>query len=173
MDLVDAPNALAVAALKANVAAVAEVAPTAAVAAVAAVAEVAPTAAVAAVAAVAEVAPAADLAPALEAIAALAETLDAIKGVGWTDETLKAIIEAVEGSAGPYSKVYTITVGGMPLAGVYCRLTTDVAGTLNKALGVSDSLGQVTFWHDLPVGTTVYVHAAPDGYDPLVDQEII
>jgi len=95
--------------------------------------------------------------------------------VGTVDADLAeaAIDPATPGNAGPYSKVYTITVGGMPLAGVYCRLTTDVAGTMLVSSGISNGLGQVTFWHDLPVGTTVYVHAAPDGYDPLVDQETI
>lgn len=67
MDLVDAPNATAVAALKANVAEVAAVAAVAEVAPTAAVAETAPTALVAAVAAVAEIAPTA-------AVAAVAET---------------------------------------------------------------------------------------------------
>jgi hypothetical protein len=84
----------------------------------------------------------------------------------------ETVIEPAE-SAGVYSKVYTVQVGGVPKAGVYCWLATQAAPTVAISAGTSDSLGQVTFWHSLPTGTAVYVTAALDGYNTLVDSEVI
>jgi len=75
--------------------------------------------------------------------------------------------------SGAFSKVYTVTVGGIPRAGAYCRMTTDLAGLVNISAGTSNSLGQVTFLHNLPVGTPVWIHVNLDGFLPLVDQETI
>ena len=74
---------------------------------------------------------------------------------------------------GLYVKVYTLTVAGMPASGVYCRLATDSEGLLVVASGTTNRLGRVLFWHNLEAGTPVYIHADPDGYDPLVDEEVI
>jgi len=76
-------------------------------------------------------------------------------------------------SSGQYSKVYTVLVGGVPRAGAYCRLATQANPTVNLSAGISDSLGQVTFWHNLPTGTPVYVYVSLDGYMPLTDLEVI
>lgn len=64
---------------------------------------------------------------------------------------------------GASSKVYSVTVDGLPAAGVYCRMTTDTAGLVNIDAGTTDGLGQVTFHHDLPSGTTVYIWPSKDG----------
>lgn len=74
---------------------------------------------------------------------------------------------------GAFSKVYTVTVGGVVKAGAYCRLCTDLAGTNSVSAGTTNSLGQVTFKHNLPAGTDVWVHVSLDGYEPLVDAETI
>jgi len=66
---------------------------------------------------------------------------------------------------GVFSKVYTATVDGVVAAGVYCRLCLDTAGTIQVDAGLTNSLGQVTFHHNIPVGTTVYVFPSKDGVE--------
>jgi hypothetical protein len=66
---------------------------------------------------------------------------------------------------GAFSQVYTITVNGLPAAGVYCRMTTDLAGLANVSAGTTNAAGQVTFTHDLPSGTTVYIWRVKAGVE--------
>lgn len=58
---------------------------------------------------------------------------------------------------GQFSVVYTALVDGLPASGVYCRLTSDAAGLVPISAGTSDAAGHVTFHHNLPSGTPVYV----------------
>jgi len=60
-------------------------------------------------------------------------------------------------SMGASSVTYTVTVDGLPKDGVYCRMTSDADGLVNIDAGYSNALGQVTFYHDVPSGTTVYI----------------
>jgi len=69
------------------------------------------------------------------------------------------------GGTGSFSQVYTITVNGLPAAGVYCRMTTDLAGLANVSAGTTNAAGQVTFTHDLPSGTTVYIWRVKAGVE--------
>jgi len=68
-------------------------------------------------------------------------------------------------SSGASSKVYTVTVDGLPAAGVYCRMTSDISGSVNVDAGTSDSSGNVTFHHDLAAGTTVYIWRSKTGVE--------
>lgn len=85
----------------------------------------------------------------------------------------ETVIEPASGTSGASSKTYTVLVGGVAQAGAYCRLATQAAPTVDISSGTSDSLGQVTFWHDLPAGTPVYVYVSLDGYETLTDSEVI
>jgi hypothetical protein len=70
-----------------------------------------------------------------------------------------------EGTAvGASSVVYTVTVGGLPLAGVFCRMTSDVTGLAQVDAGTTNALGQVTFHHDLPSSTPVWIWRTLAGY---------
>ena len=60
-------------------------------------------------------------------------------------------------SIGITSITYTVTASGSPLAGVYCRMTTDMAGLINVDAGTTNALGEVIFHHNLSSGTTVYI----------------
>ena len=44
-------------------------------------------------------------------------------------------------------------------------MTTDTAGIANISAGTSNALGEVTFYHSLPSGTTVYVFPTKDGVE--------
>lgn len=66
---------------------------------------------------------------------------------------------------GASSVVYTVSVGGSPLAGVYVRMTSDAAGATNVDAGTTTALGQVTLHHDLASGTTVYLWRSLAGYE--------
>jgi hypothetical protein len=90
------------------------------------------------------------------------------------------LVAHVGGAVGGSSKTYTVTVDGLPAAGVYCRLCTDTAGLVNVAAGTSNSLGVVTFAHDLPSGTAVYIFPSKagvtfdfDGAGRIYDSEVI
>lgn len=77
---------------------------------------------------------------------------------------------------GVFSKVYTVTSGGLPVDGVYCRLTTDEAGLVDVDAGTTNAAGQVTFHHNLAAGTTVYIHRSKAGFTPVApepDVEVI
>ncbi len=98
---------------------------------------------------------------------ALETTLTAIKGVGWTDETLVAILTAIESASGSglSPNVYTVTdtTTGLPISGVLVKASTDSAGTNMVAQGVTNSLGQVTL--NLDVGVTYYLWRYKFGYE--------
>jgi hypothetical protein len=86
---------------------------------------------------------------------------------------LDLLLDIAAARTGSSSKVYTVTVGGVPRANAYCRLCTDAACTVTVADGTSNSIGQVTFWHNLPALTNVWVHTSLDGYGTLIDAEVI
>ncbi len=69
------------------------------------------------------------------------------------DDSIDALLVALNGGPGASSKRYTVLVSGSPRAGAYCRLCTDAACETAVSAGTSNSLGQVTFRHDLPAGT--------------------
>ena len=90
------------------------------------------------------------------------------------------LVGVVTGAVGGSSKTYTVTVDGLPAAGVYCRMCTDTTGLVNVAAGTSNSLGVVTFAHDLPSGTAVYIFPSKagvifdfDGAGRIYDSEVI
>ena len=96
-----------------------------------------------------------------------------VTGAGCAQQNLVYRVISVTG-IGASSKVYTATVDGVAAGGVYCRMTTDAAGTLNVDAGTSDAAGHVTLHHDLPALTTVYIWRSKDGVaftDP--DTEVI
>jgi hypothetical protein len=77
-------------------------------------------------------------------------------------------------STGAFSVTYTVTVGGLPSSGVYCRLCTDTAGLVNIDAGTTNALGEVTFHHDLPSGTAVYIFRQKAGVEfDTYDSEVI
>lgn len=59
--------------------------------------------------------------------------------------------------SGPTPKLYTLTVDGLPCGDTLVVMTTDIAGANPINAGYTNALGQVTFYPDLPVGTTVYL----------------
>ena len=59
--------------------------------------------------------------------------------------------------SGPTPKLYTLTVDGLPCGDALVVMTTDIAGANPINAGYTNALGQVTFYPDLPVGTTVYL----------------
>jgi hypothetical protein len=84
------------------------------------------------------------------------------------DVICRTLSVALAGS-GIYTKVYTVTSSstGLPIAGVYVRVTTDVAGFNTIAVGHTNISGQVTFYLD--AGTyylwrthALYVFTDPD-----------
>lgn len=97
---------------------------------------------------------------------ALEATLTAIKGSGWSDETLKAIMDALEAEVGPGALSCTWTQnddGEDPMDNVQIWITTDedganvIAGTL-----LTDSSGEATFMLD---AGTYYVWREKGGYN--------
>jgi hypothetical protein len=73
-----------------------------------------------------------------------------------SDAKIDAIYEAIVGT-GTFTKIYTVTVDGVPASDVVCRMTTDTAGLRCVSVGVSDDNGAVLFRHRLAPGTTVYI----------------
>ena len=65
---------------------------------------------------------------------------------------------------GAIAKVYTITnsVTGLPLADVNVWATTDLAGLNTVASGVTNAIGQITFFFDS--GVTYYMWRQKDGF---------
>ncbi len=106
--------------------------------------------------------------------AALEATLTAMKGEGWTNETLKAIAEAVEASnlLGPGGVATTITVHdalGNPIDGVAVWITSDAAGTDTIAGTLhTNASGQVTFMLDHDAGPW-YAWRQKSGYDDFTN----
>lgn len=85
-----------------------------------------------------------------------------------------AMANVPERGSGSSTKVYTATVGGVATAGVYCKMFTNSAGTgTPEAAGYTNGSGQVTFSHNLAVGTTVYIFRYKSGVtftDPDVEE---
>ena len=98
---------------------------------------------------------------------ALEATLTAMKGVGWTIETLKAIYNSIlagGGGAGAITWPYTLTssVDATPIADADIWVTSDLAGAVVIASGTTDALGVVTFYLD---AGTVYIWRQKSGWD--------
>jgi hypothetical protein len=94
-----------------------------------------------------------------------------ITGVGTIQQNLVYMVGIASGTQ---SKIYTVTIDGAPGAGVYCRMTTDLAGVSSVDAGNTNAAGTVTLHHDLAAGTTVYIWRSKDGVqfvDP--DTEVI
>ena len=107
---------------------------------------------------------------------ALEATLTAIKGAGWTIETLKAIYNSIlagGGGAGAITWPYTLTssVDATPIADADVWVTSDLAGAVVIASGRTDALGVVTFYLD---AGTVYIWRQKSGWDfTNPDQETV
>ena len=77
-----------------------------------------------------------------------------------TGTTLPAQIAAIAGGvgSGPVAHPYTVTtIGAVPCADALVIMSTDSAGVIPIHSGRTNALGVVTFYPDLPVGTTVYL----------------
>lgn len=105
-------------------------------------------------------------------------TLPALMSVVPSAADIDAALSSTHGaglwgaSGGASSVTYTLTSGGLPLAGVYCRMTTDSTGLLNVASGTTSAMGEVVLRHDLASGTTVYLWRYKAGYafdDPDIE----
>lgn len=66
---------------------------------------------------------------------------------------------------GPVAQEYTLTVGGIPCADATVIMTTDAAVLLPIHSGLTNALGKVTFYPNLPAGTTVYLWRFKTGDD--------
>lgn len=81
-------------------------------------------------------------------------------------DAIAADATVLVGGAGAIAAALTVTDSdGNPLDGVEVWITTDVAGTLTVASGVTDSLGVVTFYLD---AGTYYAWLQYGGYNPPV-----
>lgn len=101
-------------------------------------------------------------------VAATGEAATAASGLAAAIDTQLSVAHGAGpwgAGSGTTATVYTVTVGGVPEAGVYCRLTSDIVGLVNVDAGVTNSLGQVIFHHNLPSGTTVYIWGSKDGVE--------
>jgi hypothetical protein len=80
-----------------------------------------------------------------------------------------ASLVALTTGMGPEEQVYTVLNGttGQPEAGVTVIMSTDLnmANIIHK--GITDALGKVYFWPDVPAGTTVYLWRFKTGVDFL------
>lgn len=92
--------------------------------------------------------------------------LTAIKGAGWTTETLvtiEAAIASAGGGSGAISWTYNLKDNlGVNIADATIWVTSDIGGTTVLASGLTDANGDVTF--DLDAGT-VYVWGQKSGYN--------
>lgn len=59
--------------------------------------------------------------------------------------------------SGPVEHIYNLTVDSIPCADALVVMTTDLAGTNAIAESRTDASGNVSFWPDVPAGTTVYL----------------
>ena len=83
-----------------------------------------------------------------------------------TLETLSDQLDLISATAGPGASANTFTVrdsSGNPLSNAHVWVTIDLAGTTTVASGLSNALGQVTFYLD--AGVTYYVWKQKEGYD--------
>jgi hypothetical protein len=67
--------------------------------------------------------------------------------------------------SGSVLKTYTQKYAGVALAGCEVWVTTDLAGTAIIAGGVTDALGKVYLYPDVPAGTTLYIWRKKVGYE--------
>lgn len=86
-----------------------------------------------------------------------------VTGAGCAQQNLVAMVGASHAGFGATSKTLTINDGSNPLDGVEVWLTTDSAGSNKVASGITDALGQVTFYLD---AGTYYVWQQIAGYEP-------
>jgi hypothetical protein len=79
------------------------------------------------------------------------------------EKVLQAILDKIETAgivgvgSGPTAHTYTVTVDGVACADVLVNMSTDLAGTNYIHSGRTNALGKITFYPDLPSGTTVYL----------------
>ncbi len=67
---------------------------------------------------------------------------------------------------GAYTRAYTVTVGGQPLAACRVWVTTDLAGATDPiADGYTNSSGIFTFRHNYAAGQTLYIWRQKIGYN--------
>jgi hypothetical protein len=102
-------------------------------------------------------------------------TLTAMKGAGWTDETLKAIKDAVDTTTGAGASEQTITIkdgDGNPIADADVWITSDAAGTI-VVYGTkqTDSDGHPDPQPMLDAGVTYYLWMQKDGCNPINGKE--
>jgi hypothetical protein len=98
--------------------------------------------------------------------AALEATLTAIKGLGWTTQTLIAIYNAIVAvglGGGSVTFPYTLTdsISGLPLADAEVWVTTDALGVNVVARGRTDNFGIITVYLD---PGTYYFWRAKSGF---------
>jgi len=91
---------------------------------------------------------------------------DVIGASGDTLETLSDQLDVIGTGSGVTAETYTVidSITGLPIDGVRVWLSTDLAGTNVIRLGHTNGLGKVTFHHDLPTGTPIYVWREKAGY---------
>ena len=76
------------------------------------------------------------------------------------DDQLENIVDEISVlgiGTGPTPKDYYVYVDSQPCAGVLVVMTTDIAGTVKIYSGYTNAAGLITFYPDLPTGTTVYM----------------
>lgn len=66
---------------------------------------------------------------------------------------------------GPVAHPYTVLIGGSPCGNATVIMSTDAVMAHPAYRGITDALGVVTFYPDLPVGTTVYMWTFKVGDD--------
>ena len=93
--------------------------------------------------------------------ATVAKAATALSTAVWTNAKAAFLDVAVSslgtGITSFPAQTYTITIDGVPCADCLVVMTTDIAGSNPIHSGTTDALGQVTFYPNLPAGTTVYL----------------
>jgi len=77
-----------------------------------------------------------------------------------TIDELEVLIEQLGAytlGAGGTAQTYTLTVGGLPCEDAYVVMSTDIDMLNPIHSGRTNALGQITFYPNLPTGTTVYM----------------
>jgi len=102
-------------------------------------------------------------------VTAITALFTAIKGAGWTTETLKAIKDGLNILIGPGASPTTIewldTDTHLPVADGDVWVTTDAAGANVVEKHQTNSLGKATFMLD--AGLTYYLWGQKDGHQPI------
>jgi hypothetical protein len=93
--------------------------------------------------------------------ATVAKAATALSTAVWTNAKAAFLDVAVSslgtGITSFPAQTYTITIDGVPCADCLVVMTTDIAGSNPIHSGTTNALGQVTFYPNLPAGTTVYL----------------